>query len=158
MPERRMDLKFNSLGETATEVKHLHEVGWERAGNWSLAQILEHLNVTLRMTMGEIPFFLPAPVRPLIKLAFMPTVRKGLPIRLRAIAPKSLQPGPSPDEREMVDRYCTLVDLLLTSETQFAPIHPVFGRVNRDEWLQIQTWHATHHLSFMSAVQKLALR
>ena len=158
MPKRRMDLKFNSLGETAIEVRHLHEVGWERAGNWSLAQMLEHLNVTLRMTLSEIPFFLPAPIRPLVKLAFMPTVRKGLPIRLRGIAPKSLQPGPSPGEREMVDQYCTLVDLLLGAETQYAPIHPVFGRVTRSEWLEIHTWHATHHLSFMFAVQKLALQ
>ena len=149
MTARRMDLHFDSLRDAISEVERLHQSGWERAGTWSLGQILDHLNITLRFTFGEIPFFLPPPLRPVVKFFFWPTVVKGLPIRLKGVAPKPIQPRPEPDEREMVQTFVELVERHFDESIPFAPIHPVFGRLDREGWLLVHQWHVTHHLSFM---------
>lgn len=152
-PLRRMDLCFDHLHDTIAEVEKLHQRGWSRAGNWSLGQILDHLNITLRFTFGEIPFFLPMPIRPIIKQMFWPTITKGKPIRLRGIAPKKLQPRPEPDESVVLQEFIDLVNRHFDAGATFAPIHPVFGRLDRNGWLMVQKWHVTHHLSFMTPLE-----
>lgn len=149
MVSRRMDLHFASLLDTIADVETLHKHGWQRAGNWSLGQILDHLNITLRFSFGEIPFFLPTPIRGLTKIFFWPTIERGKPIRIRGVAPKKIQPRPEPDEAQMVREFVELVERHFDEAVEIAPVHPVFGRLQRQDWLKVQKWHVTHHLSFM---------
>jgi hypothetical protein len=146
---RRIELYFESLSDAIADVDHLHREGWSRAGNWSLGQILDHLNITLRFSFGDIPFYLPMPIRPIVKLVFWPTIVKGKPIRLRGVAPKKLQPRSEPDESVVVKEFTELVQRHINPNIEFAPIHPVFGRLARQDWLLVQKWHVTHHVNFM---------
>lgn len=146
---RRIELYFDCLSDAIADVDQLHREGWSRAGNWSLGQILDHLNITLRFSFGDIPFYLPMPIRPIVKLVFWPTIVKGKPIRLRGVAPKKLQPRSEPDESAFVQEFTELVKKHFAPNVEFAPIHPVFGRLARQDWLLVQKWHVTHHLSFM---------
>ena len=51
MPQRRMDLYFPNLNAACEDVRYLRQVGNELTGQWSLAQILDHLNLSLQMTL-----------------------------------------------------------------------------------------------------------
>lgn len=146
---RRIELYFDSLADAIADADQLHREGWSRAGNWSLGQILDHLNITLRFSFGDIPFYLPMPIRPIVKLVFWPTIVRGKPIRLRGVAPKKLQPRSEPDESMVVREFTELVKKHFDQQLEFVPIHPVFGRLARQDWLLVQKWHVTHHLSFM---------
>lgn len=149
MVTRRTELYFENLADALNDVRVLHNHGWERAGNWSLGQILEHMNLTLRFSFGDIPFYLPIFIRPFVKLAFWPTVRRGKPIQLRGVAPKRLQARQDPDEAETVREFESLVQRHLDISQPFVSIHPVFGMLSCEDWLLVQKWHVTHHLSFM---------
>jgi hypothetical protein len=144
-----MELHFASLRDTIADVEMLHKHGWQRAGNWSLGQILDHLNITLRFSFGEIPFLLPMPLRTITTLFFWPTIERGRPIRMRGIAPKKIQPRSEPDEAQMVREFVELVERHFDESVVIAPIHPIFGKLKREDWLKVHKWHVTHHLSFM---------
>ena len=149
MADRRTGLYFASLAEAAEDVKRARQTGYVLAGNWSLAQILQHLNLTMRITLYGPPFKLPAPVRPVVKLMFMPVLKRGKPISFRAKAPKAVAPDDSPDEEETVEEFYALVAQLMDTNTPFVEIHPLLGKLDRPQWLLMQKWHAAHHLSFV---------
>ena len=150
MAERRLDLRFADLSDAKADVRALREQGYELTGNWSLAQILDHLNKALAMTFDGADFGPPAVVRPIIRMIMMPMVRRGAPIKMRAKAPGPVKPKSVDqlDEDECAQRFYELADRLLAADAQFVHPHPMMGKLNRQQWLDMQTWHCAHHLSF----------
>src|SRR5262245_7088988 len=60
MPTRRV-LKFESLDEAVRDAERLSERGYEKAGNWDLAQCCHHLAVLMTYPLdGFPPFRFPA--------------------------------------------------------------------------------------------------
>ena len=149
MPQRRLDLVYRSLADASRDVRDAQEFGYQLVGNWSLSQILEHLSLTMQMTLERPSFQYPALVRPIFRLFFMPTIKKGKPVKLKASAPKSLAPSDNLDESECVEKFHALIEKLVDPATEFQSFHPLLGNLNREEWLLMQKWHAAHHLSFM---------
>lgn len=149
MGERRLDLVFETLADASEDVRVASENGYELVGQWSFAEILEHLNLTMQMTMDGADFGYPAIVRPLVRLLFMPTIKRGKPLKIKASAPKSLVPRDNLDEVDCVERFHSMVAKLSDPNTEFQPIHPLLGKLNRGQWLNMQKWHAAHHLSFV---------
>lgn len=72
-----MDLRYPDLASACDDVRRLRESDYELAGSWSLAQILDHLNMSMQMTIDDAGFAFPAPLRPLFKLMLLPMMRKG---------------------------------------------------------------------------------
>lgn len=149
MSERRLDLRFEDLSDALSDVKQLQSCGYEKTGQWNLAQIVDHLNHALRMTIDGPPFMMPWFLRPLLRVAFMPIIRRGRPTKLRGKAPPPLVPAESPDESEVILEFEKLVTRLLDPKTTFIDVHPVMGKLNREQWLLMQQWHCAHHLSFL---------
>ena len=147
-PKRRK-LRFHSLRDATTDAQQLRRLGYQRAGNWTLAQNLDHLNRSMQMAVDGSPFFMPALVRPILRMIFMPVMRRGIQIGMRASAPKPLRPAESPDEQATADRFERLVDQLLDPTVELVSMHPLLGKFTREQWLVMQTWHAAHHLSFL---------
>ncbi|TWU15195.1 DUF1569 domain-containing protein [Allorhodopirellula heiligendammensis] len=147
--QRRMDLRYPDLGAACADVAQLRQGGYELVGTWSLAQILDHLNMSMQMTTDGAPFTFPALMRPVMKLMFMPTMRKGKPSKLRGKAPQQLQPALALDEDVCVNRFYKLAESLMDPSTPFVSHYPMLGRLNREQWLLLQQWHAAHHLSFV---------
>ena len=149
MTERRMDLFFPDLAAAARDVQHAREAGYQLTGNWNLAQILDHLNRTMRMTFEGAPFKYPAPLRLICRLALMPMIRGGKPTKVRGKAPAALTPPDEADESDNAEEFYRLVNKLTDPTTPFVALHPVFGKFTREQWLLMQKWHAAHHLSFV---------
>ncbi|QDV23865.1 DUF1569 domain-containing protein [Aureliella helgolandensis] len=147
--DRRMDLRYSDLGAACADVVRLRDGGYVLVGNWSLAQILDHLNMSMQMTIDGAEFKFPALLRPVMKMMFMPTLRTGKPSKLRGKAPKQLQPAIDLDEGACADRFFALANTLMNLSTTFVTHYPMLGRLNREQWLLLQQWHAAHHLSFV---------
>ncbi|EMB16534.1 DUF1569 domain-containing protein [Rhodopirellula europaea] len=142
-------MTFKNLNEACDEVRHLREYGYQLAGTWSLAQILDHLNRSMQMTVDGADFTFPAILRPIFRLLMMPTLRKGKPSKLRGKAPQPLIPDPHADEETVAKRFYELAERLMHPDTEFAASYPMLGRLSREEWLLLQRWHIAHHLSFV---------
>lgn len=153
MPQRRMDLYFPSLRAACDDVRHLRESGYELTGQWTLSQILDHLNLSLQMTLTGADFSFPFFLRPVFRLMFASTLRAGKPSKLRGKAPKEIQPSANPDEDESAARFYELCDTLMKRDTVFVPTYPMLGRLNREQWLLMQQWHCAHHLSFAVPIE-----
>ena len=48
LPAHRRSLDFRDWNAVLSDVDHLRRVGYRRAGNWDLSQILEHVGEGLR--------------------------------------------------------------------------------------------------------------
>ena len=149
MSERRLNLVYATLADASDDVRTAVENGYELTGNWTLAQILEHLNKTMQMTLDGPPFKANALMRPVYRIMLMPLLKRGKPVKLRAKAPPTLTPGDDLDEQACIERFHSLVAQLCDPATEFQPFHPLMGNLNRDQWLLMQKWHAAHHLSFV---------
>src|SRR3954471_16085251 len=51
MPERRT-LSYHSAADVAADVRHLREAGYDKCGQWSLAQACHHLDTICRFVMS----------------------------------------------------------------------------------------------------------
>ncbi len=146
---RRRKLKFDDLADAASEVKRLSQAAYERAGTWSLQQVLQHLNKTMDMSIDGYPFLLPALARPVVKLIALPLMRRGVQFPSGAKAPSGLLPSDDADLETEVARFCKLVRIIADPSTKLHPQHPLVGKINHEQWNVMQRWHAAHHLSFI---------
>ena len=145
----RRPLQFSNLQEAVEDAHRLNDDGYHRAGNWSLAENLDHLNKTMRLAIDGPSFMLPAPIRPLLKWYVFGKMKRGEVITARANAPEPVQPANDVEVDAALAEFARLAKLIESDDTQLASMHPVFGKFTREEWKIMQRWHAAHHLSFL---------
>jgi hypothetical protein len=148
--ERRMDLDFRSWEELKGEVDRLHRTGYERAGNWSLAEALDHLGAGLRAAVTDFPHRMPWIVRKIARGFVFPGI-----IRRRRMTPGLKVPSwwlPAQrtnwDDGEAVAKFHREIDTFLQ---HVGPTHdhPIFGKLDAKEWEELILIHSAHHLSFL---------
>lgn len=151
---QRRQLRFNDLDEVVRDAESLLANGYEKAGNWDLAQCCKHLAEWLRFPVEGFPK-MPLPLRPLFWMARKTVGRKklleyigtgsfpaGKPTMPQTVAP------PGGDPREAVDALRTSVERLKAYGGPIVP-SPLFGPMTKDEAVRMQLVHAAHHLSFL---------
>jgi hypothetical protein len=142
MPERRR-LSFKSLDDAIPEVEHLLK-GHVVAGQWTLAQICNHLATTILMTArpaaepGQ-----PTPEQARIRAGFFAAERfpDGRQV------PGPFVPKPGLDAAHEAQSLATAIERFRSATGPF-PAHPIIGPLSHDEWLRFHTMHAEHHLGF----------
>lgn len=141
----RRTLQFANLDEVMPEVETLLK-GHRTVGNWSLAQILNHLAVVM-LRVVDLPASTPRDLtqevgeerkRQVLESGMLP---ESLP------APPLLLPGDSLDVHEEVERLRQTIAHYKASGGPQAP-HRLFGPLTKDEWNRLQCIHCAHHLSF----------
>ena len=147
MAAARRKLVFTSLGEVMPEVERLL-AGHTTVGRWSLAQILNHLALTMRLPLDGVPAKFRWPVRRL----FGPVVRRlsfwlgwipaGVQVPEIYLPPLGLDAGHEAEAlRLSIGRF----------GASAAPLdeHPLLGRMTLVEWERFHCLHCAHHLSFV---------
>jgi len=152
-PQRR-PLVFNNLDEVVRDAEGLLARGYERAGNWDLAQCAGHLADWMRFPVEGFPKA-PAPIRAVFWVLRKTIGRKKL---LTYIESKSFPAGkptmpetvppPGGDPRAAVEKLRTSVERLKAHTGPIVP-SPLFGHTTKDEAVGMQLVHAAHHLSFL---------
>jgi len=145
--KRRM-LQFASLDDAVADARRLHTAGYERAGQWSLAQNLEHLTIFLNKSLdgfGEIE-------RPLMIRLFGPWLIKPLMLAMGRMpagveGPRPLMPLGTGDDASQLAAFEAAV-ARVNAAGAFQP-SPFLGRLRSNQWRRLHCIHAAHHLSFL---------
>jgi Protein of unknown function (DUF1569) len=152
-PQRRV-LQFNDLDEVVRDAENLQAKGYEKVGNWDLAQVCGHLAEWLRFPVEGFPKA-PAPIRAVFWVLRKTVGRKKL---LTYIDTRSFPAGkptmpqtvplPGGDPREAIGKLKTSVERLKLYMGTIVP-SPLFGPMTKEEAVRMQLVHCAHHLSFL---------
>jgi hypothetical protein len=153
MPTRR-DLTFAVLDDIVKDAENLLAKGYERAGNWDLAQCCGHLAEWMRFPLDGYPKA-PLPLRPVVWLVRV-TLGKGMLRKILTTGTfspggqtlKETVPTPGGDESAAVAKLRDVVERFKNHDGPFHP-SPLFGQMTRDEWVKLNLAHTAHHLSFL---------
>ncbi|MFO0799556.1 MAG: DUF1569 domain-containing protein [Gemmataceae bacterium] len=152
MPARRA-LTFDTLGAAARDAEHLLAAGYDRAGEWDLAQCLDHLAAWLTYPVSGFPTA-PLPIRLMLAVVrrtlgrgmLNKYLREGMPAGKPTLPQSVTLPGDSP--AAALERFKAAAERFEAHAGEYLP-SPLFGPLTRDEALKVQLAHAAHHLSFL---------
>ena len=142
-------LQFESLNAAGLDARMLLTSGYERHGQWSLGQVCRHLVLVQNPSVDGYPTWMSlfAFLRPAMRRWLLPKLLSGdSPQGIRTAS--SFMPPAKTDDEVEVARFFESVDRLLTHVGNYAP-HPAFGRLSREQILEIHCSHAAHHLRFL---------
>ena len=152
-PARR-SLRLDDFDAVLRDVETLRSAGYDRAGNWDLAQCCGHLAEWMRFPVEGFPPP-PAPIRLVLwvmKKTIAPSrLRQALESNSMAAGVPTLRetvPPPAGDEAAAEE---TLRKAVARFEAHAGPYRPspMFGAVDRDTAKRLQLVHCAHHLSFL---------
>ncbi len=144
----RRALDLPDLDAIVPEARRLMEARYEKAGQWDLSQICQHLAGAIH---GSIDGGVPSaslPVRVIARFFIKDALFKSRKIRAGVPAPQAIEHFPSCDENAAIDRLAKAIDRLKQHHGPLAT-HPYFGKLSGDEWCQFHAIHASHHLGFL---------
>ena len=147
---KRRTLDFRNADDVVQEIERLRDGNYDRAGNWNLTQICQHLTATMDGGMDGFGFRLPWLLRATVsKWAFAHALKSR---RLGSGFPtfKGLKPTSdgSADDPALIDACIQSI----RRAAEFAgPIknHPLLDDVSVDDWREFMWIHAAHHLGFL---------
>jgi hypothetical protein len=146
----RRNLNFDHLGDCVSECHRLLAAGYVINGNWNLAQICQHLRLTIEASLNGYPTWMTVigyPLRPLLRRFMMPSLLAGKsPSGVKTAG--MFVPQPTQDDSAEVNKFSQCVEQFL-AHTGELHSHPGFGKMNLQEFGAFHTAHAAHHLSFL---------
>jgi hypothetical protein len=139
-------LAFVSLNEVMPEVDRLVD-RHRTVGNWSLAQICNHLSGFIILSVDGFPKLAPWILRktvgPLVCQRILKTGR--IPTGIKT--PKEFEPKPGLDAQAEVEALRAAIQVFSAHPGPFAT-HLFFGSLTRSQWERLHAIHSAHHLSF----------
>ena len=143
------ELHFDDLNAAVREAELLLSSGYSRNGQWSLGQICQHLILVQDPSVDGYPKWMSlfAFLRPLMRRWLLPKLLSGDSPRGIRTASAFMPPADTDDVAE-VAKFRDSVAKLLQHDGDYAP-HPAFGRMTREQILEIHCSHAAHHLRFL---------
>jgi hypothetical protein len=142
----RRVLTFTSLGQVGPDVARLLE-GHTTVGRWSLAQICNHLELAIRLSMDGVPVKGPWWMRRLLgPVALRFSLGLGwIPEGVRV--PEIYLPPEKLDAHAEFRALEKAIERLETFAGQ-CDEHPLLGRLSLAAWKRFHCVHCAHHLSF----------
>jgi hypothetical protein len=149
----RRKLSFATLDDVVLDAQNLQTKGYEKTGNWDLAQICLHLADWMRFPIEGFPKP-PLPIRFMLwglrntigRKMYRKYTLEGMPAGKPTMPQSVHQPGPDAASaiaklKEAVERFKAYTGTIHPS--------PLFGALNKDEATRLQLVHCAHHLSFL---------
>lgn len=145
----RRTVRYATLEEFKEDLDSLLEGSCETVGNWTLAQIIDHIGDTFHASIDGIdykaPWFARTFIAPFMKNSVLiKPMKPG--IQLPKDAQKFLPPSDVTLEAAVEKVRSGLTRL--ESELPVAD-HPFFGKMASEEWMQLHLRHCELHMSFI---------
>ncbi len=146
------DLRFNSLDEILAEAEVIDPATATTLGNWTAAQIVEH--VARFMTASRTGF--PADMKPPLFLRVPFTLLRGLVVHRKP--PRGVKMP-----RQMVDAFVPPAETnwddalshlrsevnAINNGERFTRPSPLFGKLSHEQWLKLHCGHAAMHMGYI---------
>ena len=148
-PAQRRKLQFSTLDELRADIEAVSGGPYTTVGNWSFAQILDHLADTMNSSIDGFPFKAPWFFRwciaPLIKNSILTRPMKAghkLPKKYSSFLPS--------EDCTIEEALPKVLNAIKRFETETPTAdHPGFGKMASEEWTQLHLRHAELHMSFV---------
>jgi hypothetical protein len=146
---QRREVGYQSFDEFLADAEQLAERPVRQLGNWTLAQIFDHLarsmNVSVDGTHERFPWAQRIALRLLRKRIITHPLKPGynVPENVAVL----LRPETTPGLRESLWKLRSAA-IRFQAASKFPP-HPAFGMLTRDEYQSLALRHAELHLSFI---------
>ena len=147
-PQRRQ-LDFTSWTEALADVDHLQSAGYDRAGNWDLSQVVEHIGEGLRTALHGKDHRAAWIIRRFLGPIILHRVLRQRRMKAGIKVPPWWLPGPTHDESVAIDQFRSQIAAFQAMTTKPFP-HPFFGALTKQQWNDLALIHAAHHLSFLT--------
>ncbi|QDV57409.1 DUF1569 domain-containing protein [Rosistilla oblonga] len=147
----RRKIHFENLSDAAAQCDQLLQSGYERNGNWSLAQICNHMRMTIDSSIDGYPKWMAIgkPLRPLLRWLMLPKLLRGdSPAGIKTAS--TFVPAEDLSDAEEVALFTESVRRFQTHTGYLHP-HPGFGKFDHASLEQFHACHAAHHLGFLAA-------
>ncbi|WDI43927.1 DUF1569 domain-containing protein [Bremerella sp. P1] len=142
----RRDLHYSTLQDVLADAQELAAAGSvQTLGNWTPAQVFEHLAKAFEMSLDGATFQAPLPLRWVAQTFLKKNLlTKGVPSGFKANG--QVMPGDVPTEEGLAHLEDAVGRYLL--EPQRAK-HPLLGNLSQEEWTQFHLRHCEMHMSFL---------
>lgn len=119
-------------------------------GSMTALEMLEHLRVAVEMCLDDSPRNITTPEEKLE--AFRRFLISDKPLIQNAPKPVEFDTYPKKNgdiKRRKLELMKALVKMLslFEKDPDFSSIHPIFGRLNVEEWIQMHRKHFNHHFT-----------
>ncbi len=145
MTEGRRNLRFEQFDEVMPEVERLLE-GHTTVGNWSLAQICQHLATVLRRVV-DLPATTPQDPSKWVSVEQKRHVLESGRLPEGLPGPAEIMPIDTLGEREEAEGLRAAIAHYKASAGPVIP-HRILGPLTKAEWDRLQLIHIAHHLGF----------
>lgn len=147
MGSQRRDLRFDDFGAVFSDIDAMSRTPHASLGNWNLAQTVWHLAETFRGSVDGFRLRGHHLRRIFLGRRILSwTLKNGIPRNITL--DERLNPPAIVDLTEANGSLRLAVDRYGKHTGRLKP-HPVFGRLNRENWDKLHCFHCAHHLSFL---------
>jgi len=146
--ERRA-LSFGSLDDILADVDALDGTRLRATGNWTPAQIVQHVTQLMDLSLDGFPASVPVPMRIFGRVFKRVALTRAM---FRGIKfPPSLAPALEPPEdvawEDAVDHLRRAVER--SAGGRMTQPSPLFGPLSHEEWVKLHCRHAEMHFGFI---------
>ena len=144
-------LDFRSLDDAVAHARRCLSAGYDRTGNWDLAQTCRHLTDWLRAPLEgppQIPWWMGVPMA-IIRLTLGPRIlkqflgKRQLPVGMGTID-ATIHP-PEVDANAAVAAFAAMVAQFKSHTGPLMRPSPLLNRLEREQTLELQIVHCMHH-------------
>ena len=141
----RRDVRYESYADLLADAERVAAAdNVQMLGNWSLGQIYKHLAMALDSSIDGVGFSLPAPARWLMTLLMKRRfLTKSVPAGFKTT--KEFTPGETSAEEGLSALRAAIAR---QDQQQGRCMHPAFGKLSDQEWMDFNLRHAEMHMSF----------
>lgn len=145
----RRTVKFGTLDELLQDAEQVSGRPGKAVGNWTVAQILDHLAKAIQAGFDgpevRAPWFVRWLIAPAIKGRFL---SRGMPAGFAL--PKELKHFMPGDDAAVDQSLQNLRTWISRLKSDCPPLgHPAFGKLSHADWIRLHIRHGELHLSFI---------
>ena len=146
------NIAFADYTEVLAEVDRLHRGGYEKLGQWDLAQICDHLTYFMLASLDGAKFKVPWLLKVLLGRLVLRRILKTRRMKPGAPTPQKPLPAAGGDPEAAVIRIKQTVARLQAHHGELVA-SPFFGYLSPEQWRDLHLIHCAHHLGYLQPAQ-----